>query len=222
MKYCNKCKVNVAGNCEKCPLCQNELIVLDDKEKADRFPRINKKGNKIDLVWRIFIMASVFVIFVCSIINYSFPQNGLWCRFVAEGLFTSWIFLFVVMKEYKNILKCLFYETIVVSCFVVAWDYYTGMHGWSLDFVLPIIFITIIVAMGILAKVLRIAPEDHIIYLLSLSTFGIIPGFFWANNMLHIELPSMICIGMSLILVFALILFEGKKMLQEFSRRLHI
>ena len=126
------------------------------------------------------------------------------------------------MKKYKNVLKCLFYETIVVSCFVVLWDYYTGMHGWSLDFALPILFMITIIVMGILAKVLKIGPEDHIVYLLSLATFGIIPGLFWINNMVQIELPSMIGIGMSFTLIFTLILFEGKKRVEEFSRRLHM
>ena len=222
MKFCNKCKVNVAGSREKCPLCQSELAVLDANGKIEKFPEIKKKRSKVDGMWRIFLMASIFAIFVCFIVNYQFPQHVFWCKFVAGGVFTSWILLFVLMKKYKNILKCLFYETIVVSTFVVVWDYFTGMHGWSLDFVLPILFILVIVTMGILAKVLKIGPEEHIVYFLSLATFGIIPGFLWMNNIVNFELPSLICIGISFTLIFTLILFEGKKMLQEFSRRLHI
>jgi len=222
MKYCGKCKVNVAGSREKCPLCQSELSLFDDSGKIEKFPKVNKRRSKLDGVWRIFLMASIFAVFVCFIINYEFPNHGLWCRFVAGGVITSWIFLFVLMKKYKNILKCLFYETVVAGTFVVLWDYYTGMHGWSLDFALPIIFMMVIVAMGILAKVLKIGPEEHIVYLLSLATFGIIPGILWLNNILNIELPSLICIGMSFTLIFTLVLFEGKKMLEEFSRRLHI
>jgi len=126
------------------------------------------------------------------------------------------------MRKYKNVLKCLFYETIVVGGFVVLWDYYTGMHGWSLAFVLPILFILTISAMGILAKVLKIGPEDHIVYLLSLATFGIIPGVLWLNNIVSVELPSLICIGISLVLFFTLILFEGQKMLNELKKRLHL
>jgi len=96
------------------------------------------------------------------------------------------------------------------------------MHGWSLEFALPILFILTIIAMGILAKVLKIGPEEHIVYLLSLAIFGIIPGILWMYNMVRVELPSLICIGMSFTLIFTLILFEGKKMLGEFSRRLHL
>lgn len=222
MRYCGKCRVKVAGSRDKCPLCQNELAIIDDQGKINKFPKVAKKRSKVDGAWRIFLMASIFAIFVCFIINYQFPRHGFWCKFVAAGVITSWILLFVVMKKYKNVLKCLFYETIVVGTFVVAWDYYTGMHGWSLDFALPVLFMVVIITMGILAKALKIGPEEHIVYLLSLSTFGIIPGILWLKDMLTIELPSLICIGMSFTLIFTLVLFEGKKMLQEFSRRLHI
>jgi len=222
MKYCGKCKVNVGGNREKCPLCQNELVNFDDSGKIERFPVINKKVSKIDIVWRIFLMVSIFAIIVCFIVNYQVPSHGFWCRFVVAGVLTSWILLFVVMKKYKNILKCLFYETIIVSGFVVFWDYYTGMNGWSLDFVIPILFMMVIITMGILAKVLKIGPEEHVVYLLSLSTFSIVPAVLWLNNVIKFELPSLICIGMSVVLIFMLILFEGKKMVDEFSRRLHL
>ena len=222
MKFCNKCKVNVAGSREKCPLCQSELGIFDAHGNIEKFPPIKKRKSKVDIMWRIFLMVSIFAIFICFIVNYQFPQHVFWCKFVVGGVFTSWTLLFVLMKKYKNILKCLFYETSVVSVFVVGWDYYTGMHGWSLDFVLPILFILVIVAMGILAKVLKIGAEEHIVYFLSLATFGIIPGFLWMNNIVNFELPSLICIGISFTLIFTLVLFEGKKMMQEFSRRLHM
>ena len=222
MKYCNRCRVNVAGSRKKCPLCQSELAVFDENGKINKFPKINKKSNVIDWVWRIFLIVSILAIFVCFIINYEFPGSGFWYRFVVVGVITSWILLFVVMKKYKNILKCLFYETIVIGGFVVFWDYYTGMHGWSLDFALPILFMLTIITMGILSKVLKIGPEEHIVYLLCLGAFGVIPSVFLFNEMLNFTLPSLICIGMSFVLIFTVILFEGKKMLEEFSRRLHI
>ena len=85
-------------------LCYWKMVMIDYC-----FPIIKKKGNVIDGIWRIFLMASIFAMVVCFIINYEFPHHGFWCRFVAGGVFTSWILLFVLMKKYKNVLKCLFY-----------------------------------------------------------------------------------------------------------------
>ena len=155
-------------------------------------------------------------------INYEVSGDGAWFKFVAFGVVTFWVLLFVALKKRKNILKCLLYETVIVTCFLVGWDYYTGMHGWSIDWALPIFFSSTLVTMGILSKVLKIGPEEHIVYLLSSAMFGIIPGFFFANNMLYVKLPTMICMGISCILFFALVLFEGRKMWLEFSRRFHM
>ena len=77
MKYCNKCKVNVAGSREKCPLCQSELAVFDDNGKIDKFPKIRKKVNGIDWVWRIFLIVSILAIFVCFIINFRVVDFGI-------------------------------------------------------------------------------------------------------------------------------------------------
>ena len=105
MKYCNKCKVNVAGSREKCPLCQNMLVGLDCNGKIEKFPKINKKRNRLDGIWRIFLMVSIFAIFVCFIVNYQFPQHGFWCRFVAGGVLTSWILLFIIIGCLKPFLN---------------------------------------------------------------------------------------------------------------------
>lgn len=41
MKYCNSCKVNVTGGQPRCPLCQADLVELDDKtEEEEVFPVI--------------------------------------------------------------------------------------------------------------------------------------------------------------------------------------
>ena len=167
-------------------------------------------------------MFSILCILVCGIINLQIPDDGFWSRFVIVGFITFWALFIIALKKRKNILKCLLYETVIISAFSVFWDFYTGMNGWSFDFVLPILFIAIIISMAILARVLKIGAEEHILYLVSLTMFGILPLIFIFNNMIRIKLPSMICIGISCILFSGLIVFEGKNMWNEFIRRLHI
>lgn len=220
MKYCNKCKVNVAGNRLKCPLCQNELEILNNEGNIEKFPEIKKK--KTGFAWKFFIFLSIVAMIICVMINYEFPQGGMWSKFVILAFITLGINLFIVVKKHKNVLKCLFFETIIISGFVAFWDYYTGMQGWSINWVLPILFIIILATMGILSKCLKISSEEHIVYLLSTAVLGMIPIIFLIKNMLYIKLPSVICAGVSGIFFFAIIVFEGKKMLEEFKRRFHV
>lgn len=221
MKYCDKCKVNVAGSREKCPLCQSKLDGFDDVDNVDKFPNVLKIRSSSDFVWRLLLVISIIIVLISVTVNSQIPVSGSWCKFVIAGVISLWVVLFVVMKKYKNVLKCLFYEAVVISAICVAWDYFTGMNGWSFSFVLPCLFSVSIISMGIVARALKICAEDHILYLVSLAVFGIVSGIFLVWNFVSVTLPTMICIGISLTFFVGLIVFEGKNMWLEFKRRLH-
>lgn len=221
MKYCDKCKVNVAGSREKCPLCQCKLDAFNDVDNVDKFPNVSKIRSGTDFVWRILLIISIIIVLISITVNSQIPVSGSWCQFVVAGVISLWIVAFVVMKKYKNVLKCLFYEAVVVSIICVIWDYFTGMNEWSFSFVLPCLFSGSIISMGIVAKALKICAEDYILYLLSLAVFGIVSGIFLVWNFVSVTLPTMICIGISLTFFIGLIVFEGKNMWLEFKRRLH-
>lgn len=222
MKYCKKCKVFVAGVREKCPLCQNSIEDTNNVKSENKFPDIKPRRSKLNFVWKLFMFITIIIAIATTIINFEVPQNGYWCRFVAIGIFTLWVCLYILLKKHKNILKCLLYETIAITAFIIFWDFYTGWHGWSIDFVMPILFSLVIFTMGLLSKVLKIDAEEHIVYLVSLVVFGMIPGILWIFGKLNVTLPSEICTGISIIAFFTVLLFEGKKMWLEFTKRLHI
>lgn len=222
MKYCKKCKVFVAGTREKCPLCENSIENNDEIKSEDKFPSIKGKSSFLKFIWKLFILITVVIAVLSIIINFQVPHKSFWARFVVVGIFSLWVCLFIALKKYKNILKCLLYETIAVTVFIIFWDYYTGWFGWSINFVMPIIFSLVIFTMGLLSKVLKIDAEEHIVYLVSLVIFGMIPGVLLLTKKVAVELPSMICTGISCITFSFVVLFEGKKMWQEFIKRLHI
>ena len=54
------------------------------------------------------------------------------------------------------------------------------------------------------------------------AVFGIVPLVFLLTGMLAVILPSLLCVGISVISMAALFLFEGERMMTELRRRLHI
>ena len=101
-------------------------------------------------------------------------------------------------------------------------DYFTGRHGWSITFVIPIIFTLAMIVMYMLSKILHLQTGEYIIYLLLDALFGIIPILFLVTDSVKYTIPSFICIMVSLSSVTALIIFEGRTMFSELKRRLHI
>ena len=222
MKYCKKCKVFIAGSRSECPLCQNPISDEAKEKDEDKFPKIPNKKSKLKFVWNLFMLITISMLIISVIVNYQVPHKSFWSKFVVVGVITSWVCVYIALKKYRNILKCLLYETIAVTCFILFWDYYTGRMGWSINFVIPIIFSLVIFTMGLLSKVLKIDAEEHIVYLVSLVLFGMIPGVLLWMGKVKVELPSMICSGISTIAFFSALLFEGKKMWIEFTKRLHM
>ena len=220
MKYCSKCRVNVAGSRDKCPLCQSKLKDIGG-DKVERFPKIKKQKSRMDFVCRLIITILIGIIAICAVVNYVLPQSGLWYRFVIGGAITVLIMWFIVVSKYKNVLKCILYETITIGITVITWDYFTGMNGWSVNFVVPCVFSVGPIVMEILTKALNIANEEHIVYLISLTIFGIVSGVLLLNDFVKIGLPSIICVCINSVLLLALVVFEGKNMWNEFKRRLH-
>ncbi len=220
MKYCSKCRVNVAGNRDKCPLCQSELKDIGG-DKVERYPKIKKQKSRMDFACRLIITVLIGIIAVCAVINYILPQGGLWYRFVIGGAITVLVMWFIVVSKYKNVLKCILYETVTIGIIAITWDYFTGMNGWSVNFVVPCVFSTGPIVMGILTKALNIANEEHIVYLISLTIFGIVSSVLLLNDFVKIGLPSIICVCINSVLLLILVVFEGKNMWNEFKRRLH-
>ena len=109
-----------------------------------------------------------------------------------------------------------------VSVLGFGWDLLIGWRGWSLNFVIPIACSVALLSLAIIARVMKLPPGDYIVYLIVDIVFGIAPLVFYLTGLVSIALPSIICISLSVLTLSALIVFEGKHMLQELTKRFHV
>ena len=221
MKYCEKCRVNVEGNFAFCPLCQNELRDLGG-ENQEYFPYVPTIYHQYNVLFRILILLSIVAGVTCVTINLLFPDSGWWSLFVIAGLVCLWISLSIGIRKRKNIPKNTMYQVVILSMIGVLWDLFTGWHGWSLDYVIPIVCLCAILTFFILHRIFGIRQSDLMIYLVMDSVFGILPVVFFFTGLLHIPYPSLICTAVSIIFLSALLLFRGDSLLAELKRRLHV
>ena len=221
MKTCDKCKLSVAGTQDKCPLCESTLRG-QNQAGEDVFPFIPLVSRKHNVLLRIMQLCSAVAVIVSALVNYLMPETGFWSLFVGAGVACLWLSLIVSIRKRGNILKNLSYQVTIVSILSVLWDVFMGWRGWSVDFVIPIAFITGMFAIAVLARILRMETENHIVYSLLLVLYGIIPFVFVASGLSNVPLPALICVACSLVLLAALLIFEGRKMTEEMKRRLHL
>lgn len=221
MKYCSKCKVEVIGSMAFCPLCQNELQ-LQGQVTENIYPPTEERGENSHIVLKSIGFISLIASILCVFFNAILPGQSWWSLIVVLTIGCVWLSLAIAIAKHRNLLKYLLYQSIIISLFAVFLDYMTGHHGWAITFVVPVVFTLAMVVMYLLSKILHLQVGDYMIYLLLDALFGIIPIIFLATGQLETDIPSMVCILGSIISVISLIIFEGKNMLSELKRRLHV
>lgn len=221
MKTCKKCAITVSGNHGKCPLCHNTLSG-EEENGNEVFPFVPIVKYEHSLMYRLLQLFSAAAVVASFTINWMLPRSGFWSLFVIAGVVCVWISLSIAVRKRHNILKNMAYQVTIISILSVLWDIFTGWHGWSIDFVIPIAFVSAMSATSILARIRKMQAEAYIIYLSLLILYGIIPAAFVLNGWSRIVYPSLVCVAVSLFSLAALFIFEGGNMLEELKRRMHL
>ena len=219
MLYCEKCGFHLSGDMSRCPFCQGSL---SGERQEDAYPVLPAVRKPYWLLSRLMALLTVAVIVVCVAVNLIHPQSGGWSLFVAAGLGSIWLVTGVAVRKRNNPMKAVVWQLIVVSALVLLWDIYTGFGAWSIHFVLPVLFPCTQVAVLAIVQMLRLSPSDYLLYLIVCVLAGLIPLILLFCGALQVTYPSVICAAVSLILLAALILFNGTALKHEIVRRLHL
>lgn len=221
MLYCKNCRVRLPGKYDRCPLCQRDLTGHAE-ESGNVFPIISspKSTHRSILAWLAF--ASVAASAICAAINLVLPEGGWWFLFVAGGIGSFWITLAVVLKKGKNIPKTILWQVILLSILTYSWDLLTGFHGWSLNYVLPILTTCAMVAIFAIAKARRLDIQDYIFSLILVSVFGLLSFILLILDRISVVIPTAICFASSIIFLASLLSFESKALIAEMQRRFHL
>ncbi len=220
MYYCKKCGFSVTGSKEKCPFCRGDMTGEPDGENV--FPEIPYKEQKNDLLIRLLALGTVTAAAVCIAVNYIWQEYGWWSVYVSAGLLSVWLAVGIAVKKHGNPPKAVLWQVCAGSCLIVAWDYWTGFRGWSLDFVMPILYTCSLFLMTALVRFLHLKPQDYLVYVGWNLLLGLIPLGLLLGGVLRVIYLSVICVLVSVVGAAVLILFRGAALWAELGRRFHM
>jgi hypothetical protein len=221
MLYCEHCKVRLPGAQSRCPLCQSKPAGSPDGS-GSRFPRLPESRGTVSralITWLAF--ASVCAAAVCITVNITVPAGGWWSMFVLAGFASLWVDFAVVLKKRKNLPKNIIWQVVIVSLTAFLWDIFTAYKGWSLEYVLPILSASAMLALTIVAKVRSLDIQDYILYLVIACVFGIVSFVLILTGAVQVVIPSAVNFCAALVFLAFLLFFEGKALRAEVQRRLH-
>lgn len=218
---CKRCNANISVKNKTCPLCGNRMT--DDGRNRDNvFPVIKTRSKKEQL----FINVMTLVLFsgsvLCVMLNIAISTEFLWSLFVVAGALCLWVSLVVALKVKRHLPRAIFWVVLLIAFLAGAWDVSTGSHGWSLDYVIPILFSAAIIMIRLISGVLKMAMSDYVVYLIINGLLGIIPFIFVLTGILNTVIPSIICTSISIISLGILFIFDRRQMIDEIHRRTHI
>ena len=79
MKHCDKCKIDVRGEFERCPLCQNKLT---GESTPYEFPKVQSFYEKYEKIFKFAILVTSSLSIISIAVNILLPQSGHWSLFV--------------------------------------------------------------------------------------------------------------------------------------------
>lgn len=210
---------NIQRNCLKI-LKEQELPYREEKED---FPGYNtdlrRNGKK---AFQAFSFICILVAMMAMMVNFCISRDISWSGVAAAGCLCTWILAAVGYKKRRNLLKNSMWQLLIVTALGLIWDYYTGWHGWSVDFVLPISNIAVFAFIAVLAKFYRLEEVEYLFYLVQASVFGLIPWILLVVGVVHIPYPSVICGGIGCLSLIWLFLFRGEALLQEIHKKFRL
>lgn len=105
----------------------------------------------------------------------------------------------------------------------LIWDALTGWHGWSVDFVLPIMSVGVLAAMFVIAKVQKSSVREYLIYELMAAGYGLaLPVILLLCKVVKRPTASMFGALVCFLFLVGVILFKGREFKEEMQKNLHV
>jgi hypothetical protein len=221
MQYCPTCHVRIRGSGKRCVLCGNLLPARQDGEEEEIFPQIPFTYSR-HLALRILAFLSLCAVIVSFTVRFMVPTRINWPMFVAFGLSSLWLCIIIVLRKRHNLPKTILWQSVMVSILSLFWDWLTGWKNWSLDYLVPIVFIVSAVLLYLTAKIQTLGVRDYITYILLDGVLGMVPIAFILLNWVDTPYPSILCAAVSIVLLSGVLIFQWDSIRKELGRKMHL
>ncbi|MBO4506924.1 MAG: hypothetical protein J5728_10900 [Lachnospiraceae bacterium] len=222
MRKCPYCKIEIAGDLVKCPLCQSKLM---GEEETPCYPKFEaQKKRSLFYKFQLFIAWVVLIVGIGLdfTMGFRFPSypNLHWSLILAMWLFAI---EFGILRQFKPGTGSAGKVTKTVVITGVAWcitAFYFGFLDVTLDLAVPSVLSATCIANAVLALVDK--HRNNMTYLLSGLLLGLVPSvieFFVRDEM---PLAWAVCLMISVILFAGAVIFRGKAVASELQRRFHV
>ncbi len=226
MITCPHCHVQIGGDSEYCPLCQNRLPGTPDAPYwPATAPRIHRAGMLYKIV-AFLALGSCMAGGAVDFLLIDTPHTH-WSLLAVLWVIVGLLVLRGILRRRYNGPRQLFNLLLIVSAMLVFTDWFHGYTGFSLDLAVPILCSISLVCNFIFSIVRSRYTVNALVYMLMNIGIGILPYlllFFrvGGGTMNARNIPWVICLIISMITFLGLVIFRGRDLRCELEKRLHL
>ena len=209
----------IRGHKEVCPLCGG---MLTGKPEDPAFPVIARRKYTSRQVMKIALFIFLVLETAMVTIRYLAGPSAAWATAVFLWAPLGLVGIFITMAYRHSVLKLMSAETYIAMILNIMIDRDTGNHGWAVSFVIPPLFLALAISTFIVAKALKLAPGEYLMYLITAEVLSFLQMIFIANGHNHYKALAVISMALMLIFLFAELIFLSQDFRNTTAKTLHL
>ena len=222
MRRCPECKVGIAGDLVKCPLCQSKLTGTGEDPCYPKFEAQKKRSIiykiQLFLAWMLLIVG-IGLDFMVGLRLPGYPKLH-WSLLLALWLM---VVEFGIMRQFKPGTGSAGKVTMLVLLTIAGWcvtAYFFGFMKITVDLVIPSALAAMITAHFVLAMIDR--NGNTMAHLLAGLLLAVVSGVICYFTKTKMPLAWAVCLMISVVLFAGAVIFRGRAVAAELRRRFHI
>ena len=226
MRRCPECNIEIGDPVSRCPLCGAKLEVTGDEQPGaflyPAFSEHDKPRSSFPFLAKLFSFLSLITVGVCTLIDLLIAHRLTWSLYVTGAVVMLWGTVGLHLLAKINLNNMLLNDVCAVSLYLILVDHLSGWGRWSIDYVIPILYIGIMITTVILAVIFKVYWREYILSLVVVCILGIGPLLIFLNSRSPIRFLCLAAALLAAALAVGLLFFAGGKLFSEWRRRMNI
>lgn len=219
MRLCPSCGADIAGTWRSCPLCRIPLRIddADAPPAPDPYPAAPLRFNRRQVQAVLLSLSGLGVL--ASFAMQTLQPDGLRpAGTVLLSLATLWVVVLAVLFRRHHVGWLVIQLVVLLSLIAALWDYAIGWSAWSTTWAIPGICTVAAIGLAVAVRLIRLEPVERMLHSLLVALFGLLPGLFVALGWVTTAWPSLVCAGVSLVLLTLIATFRRAELAEALHR----
>ncbi len=155
--------MDILGYKKACPLCGGSLV---GEGEDPAYPTIKRKIMTRALLVRISAFVTIVFIVIMLLLNSVTDGKITWIPLAVISSLVCFADICLTVYFRSNPIKTITWQMVVGMILSVLVDYYTGWHRWAVIWVLPFVFVLMLITTLSVGFGLRMNLRDFVLYLM--------------------------------------------------------